>query len=190
MYGIFSAMIRIYSDFIAMFLYPGYDPRIDMISFLGSGPGHMYFNLGLFFSALVLIPYYLSFARVFKNEFPESEKMIHRSLQVSIISAISVSLVGIFLGLYNIFPISLIYDFHGFFATIAFMCAVYSCVITGSLIKKSKRFPQFFAYMCYIVAAVNLVFLFTWHALIEWIASYLLIIMQLSFAVYMLYKKL
>jgi len=161
-----------------------------MISFLGSSPGHKFFTFGLILSAILIIPFYLSIVTVFKNEFPEKEKLIHRSLQVLIISAISLSLVGFFLELSNIILNPLIYDLHGFFAVIAFSCAVFSCVVMGILIQKSIYFPHFFAYMCYIVAGVNLIFLFTWHALLEWLSSSLVIILQLSLGVYLICKKL
>ena len=189
-YGIFANSIRIYGDISAILLYPGYNPTTHMISFLGSGPGHMYFNFGLFFSAMMIIPYYIAFANILKNEFPEDEELIRRSLNVSIFSAISVSLVGFFLGLSNFIPNRIIYDFHAFFAIIAFTCGVYSCIVSGSLLKKSTRFPKFFAYMCYTVAGLNILFLFTWNALIEWLAAYFLIIMQVLFCIYIIYKKL
>lgn len=188
-FGIFANMIRISGDLIAILLYPGYNPTTHMISFLASSLGHVYFTFGLIFCAILIIPYYFSVAIVFKNEFSEDKMLIHRSLQVSIISAISLSLVGFFLELSIIIPHPLIYDFHGFFAAIAFMSAVFYCLVMGSLIQKSIYFPRFFAYAYYIVGGVSLIFLFTWHALIEWLASSLVIILQLSFGVYMIYKK-
>ena len=190
LYGLFASTIRIYGDAMAILSYPGYNPTIHMISFLGSGPGHLFFNLGLFFSAIMIIPYYLSFANMLTNEFPEEKKIIHRYLKVSIISAISICLVGFFLELSTIVPIRLIYDFHAFFAIIAFFCGAYSSVISGKLIEKSTRFPKFFAYACYTVAVLNLLFLFTWHALVEWIAAYFFIIMQILFCFYIIRKKM
>jgi hypothetical membrane protein len=190
LYGLFASMIRIYGDVMAILSYPGYTPTIHMISFLGGGPGHLFFNLGLFFSAIMSIPYYISFANIFVNELPEEKKIIRRSLKVSIISAISICLVGFFLELSTIVPNRFIYDLHAFFAIIAFLCGAYSCIISGLLIKKSTRFPKLFAYICYTVAGLNLLFLFTWHALVEWLAAYFFIVMQILFCFYIILKKM
>ena len=189
-YGLFAIIIRIYCDFSAALLYPGYNPAIHMISFLGSGPGQMYFNLGLFFSSLMIIPFYISLANLLKNEFPEEEKLINGSLKVSLVSAFSITLVGFFLGITNYIPNRLLYDFHAFFAVIAFMGGTYSCYVSGSLIKKSKRFPKIFAYMFYTVAVLSVIFLVTWHASIEWISSYSSLITHLILSIYMIYNKM
>jgi hypothetical protein len=167
-----------------------------MISFLGTGPGHIFFNLGLTLSAIISIPYYISFAKVFKNEIPQEEKLIHHSFQASIISSFSLCIVAILLELSNIIPYIVdlsniapfifMYHFHAFFAMIAFICAVYSFVITGSLIKKTKLFPQFFAKMCYIIAVLTFVLLVTWNCVVEWLVSSLIIIMQSLFAIHMI----
>jgi len=188
-FGIFSVIIRICGDLIAIQLYPGYHPSTHMISFLSASRGHAYFTIGLIISSILIIPYYLAIALFFRNEFKKENKLILSSLYVSIISAISLSLVGFFLELFTMIPIDLIYDLHGLFATIAFSCAVFAGVIMGYLIQKSDYFPHFFAYTCYIVAGVNLIFLFTWHALLEWLASSLVIILQFTFGVYMIFKK-
>lgn len=190
LYGLFAMMIRMYGDLVAVLLYPGYNPAIHMISFLGTGPGHMFFNLGLFFSATLVIPFYFSFANILKNEFPEDAKLIQGSLKVSLISAFSVSLVGFFLGISNFITNQLLYDFHAFFAVIAFICAVYSCYISGSLMKKSTQFPKTLAYMSYAVSVLCVIFLLTWHALIEWVSTYFMVIWQISVCVYMIYKRM
>ena len=187
--GLFAVMIRICGDLIAIQLYPGYHPTTHMISFLASSRGHTYFTFGLILSSILIIPYYFAVALVFKNEFKKDKKLIQSSLHVSIISAISLSLVGFFLEWSTIIPNKFIYDLHGLFATIAFSCAVFSCIVMGYLMQKSTYFPHFFAYTCYIIAGVNLIFLFTWHALLEWLASSLVIILQISFGLYMIFKK-
>ena len=188
-FGIFSVIVRIIGDLIAMQQYPGYHPSTHMISFLSASRAHSIFTLGLILSSILIIPYYFAVSLVFRVEYKEDKKLIQSSLYVSIISAISISLVGFFLELFTLIPNSLIYDLHGLFATIAFSCAVFSCIVLGHLIQKSTYFPHFFGYMCYIVAAVNFIFLFTWHALLEWLASSLVILLQLVFGVYLIFKK-
>ena len=188
-FGIFSVIVRVIGDLLAIQQYPGYHPSTHMISFLSSSRGHTYFTLGLILSSILIIPYYLAVTLVFRIEYKEDKKLILISLYISIISAISTSLVGFFLELFTIIQNSLIYDLHGLFAAIAFSCAVFFCVVMGHLIQKSTYFPHFFAYICYIVAGVNFIFLFTWHALLEWLASSLVIILQLVFGVYLIFKK-
>ena len=188
-FGIFSVIIRIIGDLLAIQQYPGYHPSTHMISFLSASRAHTYFTLGLILSSIFIIPYYLAVALVFRVEYKEDKKLIQSSLYVSIISAISTSLVGFFLELFTLVPHGLIYDLHGLFATIAFSCAVFSCIVLGHLIQKSTYFPHFFGYTCYSVAAVNFIFLFTWHALLEWLASSLVILLQLVFGVYLIFKK-
>ena len=189
-YGFLSMTIRISGDMTAAYLYPGYDPAIDMISFLGSGPGQLYFNFGLFFSSLTIIPFYVFFANILKKEFPEDEKLINSSLTISIISAISVFLVGFFLYITNYISSRLLYDFHSFFAIIAFSCGAYFSVVSGSLMKKSAKFPTIFTYMFYIVAVLSFLFLVIWQPLIEWISKYFMLFTYLILSIYMIYKKM
>jgi len=183
-------MIRMYGDFTAIFLYPGYDPTVDMVSFLGSGSGHLYFNFGLMCSALIIMPFYISIAYVLRNEFPENAKLIRSYKIISLLSALSVFLIGFFLALSNIIPNQLIYDFHAFFAIIAFLSGAYSNVVLGSLMKKSTRFLKIFAYLSYAVAILSILFLITWHALIEWVSTYFMIFSQILLSVYMIIKRM
>ena len=188
--GLLALMIRMYGDFNAIFSYPGYDPRVDMVSFLGSGPGNLFFNFGLMFSALIIMPFYISIAYLLKNEFPENAKVIRSYKILSLLSAISVFLIGFFLALSILIPIQLIYDFHAFFAIIAFLSGAYTNVVSGTLMKKSTRFPKIFAYLNYAVAVLSILFLVTWHALIEWISTYFMIISQMFLGFYMIIKKM
>jgi len=189
-FGLSALIIRICGDFTAIYLYPGYDPIVDMISFLGSGPGHVFFNLGLMFSAIVIMPFYISIAYILENEFQENTKLIHSYKVISLLSAFSVFLIGFFLALSNIIPNRLIYDLHAFFAIIAFFSGAYSNIVAGSLMEKSTRFPKIFAYMAYAVALLSILFLVTWNALIEWISTYFMIITQMILSVYMIIKKM
>ena len=189
-FGLFALIIRMYGDFTAIYFHTGYDPNVDMISFLGSGPGHLYFNYGLMCSGLIIMPFYISIAYILKNEFPEYTKVIQSYMILSLLSSVSVFLIGLFLALSNLIPNQLIYDFHAFFAIIAFLSGAYANVVSGRLMKKSKRFPTIFAYIGYAVAVLAILFLVTWHALIEWISTYSMIITQLILSIYMILKKM
>ncbi len=189
LFGVLSVIVRVIGDLIAIQQYPGYHVSTHMISFLSASGGHTYFTFGLIISSILIIPYYFAVALIFKMEYKEEKKIIQSSLYVSIISAVALSLVGLFLELATIIPNQLIYDIHGLFAAIAFACAVFACIVMGRLIQKSTYFPRYFAYACYIVAIVNFTFLFTWYCVFEWLASTLVILLQLTFGLYMIFKK-
>lgn len=186
LFGLFSVLIGIGGDIIAFLHFPGYSIFYNMISELGTGPGGIFFNIGVFISGLVAIPFDVHLGKILLKE--EKSRLTYRAgLASSIVSCISLSMIGVF-------PADqsrpIIFLLHGTFAFISFLGGAIYLVIFGNSMMNDDRFSNKLAWYCFIVATLFLSVIFSWLPLVEWIANFGIISWSIITASYMLKKKI
>jgi hypothetical membrane protein len=186
LYGIFSVIIGLSGDILAMAYFPGYSIIENMASDLGTGESGIFFNLGMIFSGLVAMPFYIYLSKILKTE-TTNENVRRYFLYFSIISCITFSLVGVFPSIESFY---LIFFLHGLCALISWMSAIIYLILFSYLILIDPRFSKFKAYLGLVPASTIVIFLFTWLPIIEWSISVTITIWIIVIASYVLYKKL
>ena len=175
LYGLVAVVIRVSGDFTAMAFFEGYDITKNLISDLGTGAGNIFFNMGVFIAGLFLIPFFIVLGHKFKDE-GENEYLRIVMLILSLISAITFSLLGVTLGLYLLFPqITLFLTLHFFFATACYIFGALSLTLLGIMMIKSSKFSKILPFICFMAAGTGILFLLMWTPLIEWISTYFIL---------------
>jgi hypothetical membrane protein len=185
-YGLLSVIIGLTGDFIAMLLYPGYNLIDNEISDLGTGPGGLFFNVGVILAGILAIPYIIALGKVLLNE-SENDRLLNDAIKLAIMSCVALSLIGVFPAYIDNLP-SLI--LHGIFAAISFFCGGGYLLIFGYYILKTEVISNFFAYYGFITAALFGLFLVTWLPIIEWIGNIGIISWTTLMALYLLVKRI
>lgn len=185
-FGILSVTIGVCGDFISIYLYPGYNIFINTISELGVGPGKIFFNIGVIFAGIIAIPFGIYLGRALNTK-GSYEKLNKSAVVISIISCVSLSLIGVFPG--NPAE-TLIYLLHGFCAFLCFFGGMIYLFLFSFLMLREPKFSKFLAYYGFFVAGLFLLFLFTWVPITEWIANIGIISWTIICSIYMLYKKI
>lgn len=186
LFGLFSVLIGVGGDIIALLHFPGYSIFYNMISDLGTGPGAIYFNIGVFISGLVAIPFDVHLGKLLLKD-DKSRLTYYSGLTCSILSCLSLSMIGVFPADQSR---TMIFLLHGTFAFISFLSGAIYLVIFGYSMRKNERFSNKLAWYCFIVAALFLSVIFSWLPLIEWIANFGIISWSIITASYMLKKKI
>lgn len=185
LYGVLSIIIGLIGDFLAIIYFPGYNILDNMASDLGIGNGGIFFNLGMIFSGLVAIPFYVYLSKILKTE-TVNEAVRRYFLYFAIISCITFALIGVFPSIESLF---IIFFLHGLCALISWISAILYLVLFSFLILRDQRFSKFKAYLGLVPASTITIFLFTWQPLIEWSISFTIILWIIVIASYTLYKK-
>lgn len=117
-YGLLSMSIGIIFTFLSYLSVPGYSMFESFISVLGISPGLAapLFNIGLILTGITVIPFLVYLGRSLIQE-KINEKIKKIATKISIIGAVSLSLVGCFPHYTLLLGI-----IHIFFATIFFFC--------------------------------------------------------------------
>ncbi len=185
-YGLLSMSIGIIFTFLSYLLVPGYSMFESFISVLGISPGlaALLFNLGFILTSITVIPFLVYLGRSLTQE-KINEKIKKITIKISIIGAMSISLVGCFphytllLGIINIF-----------FATIFFFCELIFCVIYSILIWFDSRFSKMQSIIGFAVSGVFIFFIFTGWPISEWIVFFVIVVWVIEISIYTLVKKI
>lgn len=186
-FGILSAVVGVIGDILAYSLFPGYAMSKNMISELGIGPGAIFFNVGVFFSGLLAIPYVIYLGSNLLSHNQTHKTHLQVAIAGSIISSLALSFIGVFPADPNNYTIFLI---HGITATICYTGAIVYLVIFGTHILKDNRFLNFFAYLAFTTAFLFGIVISSWIPLIQWIANIFIITWTVTTSLYMLYHKI
>lgn len=184
-FGLLSVIIGVSGDFIAYLFYPGYNIAEYMISDLGRGPGAVFYNIGVIISGVVAIPFGFYVGKVLNRGEAKNGK-IKLAIFSYVISAIALSLSGVFPGIESN---DTIFFIHGLFAFISFACVSLYLAIFGSIMLKDDRYSNGIAYFGFIVVGLFILTILTWLPLIEWSANFGIIIWTIWSALYFLHKE-
>lgn len=185
-YGLLSISIGIIFTFLSYLLVPGYSMFKSFISVLGISPGlaALLFNLGFILTGITVIPFLVYLGRSLTQE-KINEKIKKITIKISIIGAMSISLVGCFPHYTLLLGI-----IHIFFATIFFFCELIFCVIYSILIWFDSRFSKMQSIIGLAVSGVFIFFIFTGWPISEWIVFFVIIVWVIENSIYILYKKI
>lgn len=193
-FGIIAIIIGLTGDILAMSLYPGYSITKDMVSTLGVGPGAIYFNIGIFFSGLIAIPFYIDLARLVRNE-DDNQTLLRTALISAIISCVTMAFVGIFPAIQSQKMVLLL---HYLTAIISWLTCMIYCSIFSILMLRTPDFPKILAYFGFIPGAIILIYLFLIifpitepiTPIIEWSIAFAIIAYIAINSLYMMYRKI
>ncbi len=185
-YGLASIILAGVFIFLSYTQFPDYDMINNDVSVLGIGPGlsKIFFNIGIFITGFTTIPFFVYLGRVLKQE-AEEEKLIKRTVKISIIGCIALSLIGCF-PVINI----IIGTIHAILALIFFSCSLINLIFFGIAFLKDERFSNIHAYFGFIIACSIAFYIAVRWSIIEWIVFFLLGGWMLMVSSYMLYHKL
>ncbi len=185
-YGLLSMSIGIIFTFLSYLLVPGYSMFESFISVLGITPGlaALLFNLGFILTGITVIPFLVYLGRSLTQE-KINEKIKKITIKISIIGAMSISLVGCFPHYTLLLGI-----IHIFFATVFFFCELIFCVIYNILIWFDSRFSKMQSIIGLAVSGVFIFFIFTGWPISEWIVFFVIIVWVIENSIYILYKKI
>lgn len=183
-FGLLSVSIGIFIDIMGLSL-PGYSIFTHTVSSLGIGPAGLLFNIGLILCGITAIPFEIYLGKSISRDIV-NDKVIKTTVAISIISSLSLSLVGFF-------PINQENDikmfFHGFFASISFIGGLIYIIIFSLFILKDQRFMKLQAYMGFTVCGFFILYFCTLVPFTEWLAVFSIIIWTIFLSSYMLFKK-
>ncbi len=185
-YGLLSMSIGIIFTFLSYLLVPGYSMFESFISVLGISPGlaALLFNLGFILTSITVIPFLVYLGRSLTQE-KINEKIKKITIKISIIGAMSISLVGCFPHYTLLLGI-----IHIFFATIFFFCELIFCVIYSILIWFDSRFSKMQSIIGFAVSGVFIFFIFTGWPISEWIVFFVIVVWVIEISIYTLVKKI
>ncbi len=185
-YGLLSVLIGVTGDIIAVSMFLGYNLVDNTISELGIGPGAVFFNLGVFICGFVGMPFGVALGRALKKN-KANDTLVTIAVITSLVSCFSLSMIGIFPSNREV---TLILYLHGFFAFLCFAGGFLYLIIFSYIILKDNNFSNWLAYYGFFVAALFMVFLWTWQPLTEWTANIGIISYTVICSIYMIRKKI
>lgn len=185
-YGLLSMSIGVILTFLSYLSVPGYSMFESFISVLGISPGLTapLFNIGFILTGITVIPFLVYLGRSLTQE-KINEKIKKITIKISIIGAMSISLVGCFPHYTLLLGI-----IHIFFATIFFFCELIFCVIYSILIWFDSRFSKMQSIIGFAVSGVFIFFIFTGWPISEWIVFFVIVVWVIEISIYTLVKKI
>jgi hypothetical membrane protein len=183
-FGLIGTITLAICVFVAAFLTPGYDPRVQTVSELGYGNAKSLFSIGFVVGGSLGIPFFIYLERELENI---SEKIRRMATGASIFSSVCVALVGI---IPDKTYLEIFLAFHFFVASVAFIgSAIYITLYSYLMYKgpKSKLYtgPKFKKLLAFYGFSINIplvLFFVSWSALIEWILFFFIFIWVVSTA--------
>ena len=164
LYGLLSVTVVFCLSLLTVLLNPNYVFFEDMVSELGVGQGGIFFNLGLIFSGIIAIPFFISMGRTLNYD-GVNEKLRKSAIIFSIIACISMSLIGYFPATPDNELISFL---HGTATFISWVSGLIFIVLFSLLFLKTSKFSKFQAYMGFFVAIIFIITLCTWLPITEY----------------------
>ena len=180
-WGFFSMIIGLLGEIIAIIMTPGYNLTY-MVSYLGTGPGALFFNLGTILSGLSALLFYLYLIPILKSK-NVSDKTARIALVFASLSCIFYTLIGFFPSITSNSTLILI---HGFVAMCSLLCGSIYKSTFAYMMSKNVKFLKYQIYSALIIVIIEIIFLLTWRPIIEWIMVVAITywIFMLSFHVY------
>ena len=183
-YAYLSVIVGLIGDLLAMILFPDFNINY-MISALGTGPGGIFFNIGLILSGLFALVFYRYLAQVIKT-ISEQKKLKKFASVSAITSCILFSLIGIFPA---IVELNLIATLHGLIAALCWITAAIYLIAFGILFLRSSNFLKIHGVLSFATAALFLILLLTWTPIMEWITTFTFIFWFTIIASYTITNK-
>ena len=184
-YGFLSVGVGIFLPILALLLNPNYVPFDGMVSELGVGKGGIFFNLGLILSGIIAIPFFISLGRTLNCE-DVNDKLRKSAITFSIISCISMSLIGCFPAVQE--DGILLYA-HGICTSICWFSGFIFIMLFSILFRNSSRFTKMHVYLGFIVAGIFLLVLFTWWVIFEYMIIIAISIWTVVISLSMIYIR-
>ena len=186
-FGLLSVIIGVCGDILAASVFPGYSIFSNMISELGTGPGAIFFNVGVFLAGFLAVPYLIYLGKVTLENENGNKTLLRIGIVASVISSITLGLIGVVPAIIENYTILFI---HGLIATICYIAAAAYLIIYCRFMLKDKRFSNILAYIALVNAILFLIVVFTWQPPIQWSANICIIIWTTLISINMLYKKM
>ncbi len=164
-WGLISMIIGLLGDIIAILMTPDYNVNY-MVSYLGTGPGALFFNLGTILSGTLALVFYLYLIPILKSN-NVIEKIHRTALIFAILSCTFFILIGFFP---SITTNSVLIIVHGFVAMSSLICGSIYISLFGYMMLKGEKFLKYHVYSAAIVVVIEIAFLLTWTPFIEWMA--------------------
>lgn len=184
-YGFLSVAFATLGTISAIILFPEYSLLKYDVSYLANGPGGIFFNIGLIFSGLTAIIFYIYLGRILTDQ-QESNNLKKRAVVIAIISNCALSLIGVF----PAYPENIIFlIIHGILAIITFFGTAIFSLFFGLLFKKNSKFLKIQAYLSFFLTIFIGFYVAVRWSIIEWITVTLLMIWLSFNSFYSLYKK-
>lgn len=183
-HGLLSVAVAILLSVLALFLNHHYIPFKGMVSELGVDQGGIFFNSGLIFSGIIAIPFFISLGRTLNCE-GANEKLRKSAITFSIISCISMSLIGCFPAIQED---GIMLYIHGIFTSICWFSGFIFITLFSILFLKSSRFTKLHAYLGFLIAGIFALVLCTWWVIFEYMIIIAISIWVIVTALYMLYN--
>jgi len=100
-FGLLASIVWLVLDFVAVSLYPGYDPRVNNVSDAGSAanPGAWAFNAGGVLGGILFLPYTLAIPRAVRG-------------RLGMLGGSLLTAAAVFLALVGVFPEGSLYELH------------------------------------------------------------------------------
>lgn len=183
-YAYLSIIVGLIGDLLAMIFFPNFNINY-MISVLGTGPGGVFFNIGLILSGLFCLGFYPYLVRVIKTN-SEQKKLVMFARFSAITSCIFYSLIGFFPA---VVELKVIVTLHGLSAAICWITAAMYLIAFGILFLRSSNFLKIHAILSFVTAATFIILLLTWNPITEWIMTFTIIFWIGTMASYTITNK-
>ncbi|TFG04281.1 MAG: DUF998 domain-containing protein [Promethearchaeota archaeon] len=186
LFGLASVILAFIFVTVSYLNFPGYNMMDNDVSILGIGPelSAIAFNVGLIVIGFVAIPFFIYLGRVVKKE-ADNPKLINRSVGLTILGCISLSLLGIFPVMNETMGI-----IHAGLALTFFLSSLINLVIFGKTILNDNRFPKIQSYISIFVACLIGLYIATRFSIVEWLVFFALGFWMIDISVFTLVKKL
>jgi hypothetical protein len=184
-YGIFSTVIGLLGDILAIFFSSSYNLS-QMISVLGTGTWGFFFNFGTILSGIFALPLYFYLERVLAKE-NLNRKVRKAAIISAVISCMFFITIGIFPSYEN--DVFFLYS-HGISTLFCFLSGVIYILLFSYLFYKSSQFQNIIVYIGLFQTGIMILFLLSWNPIVEWIMTFGIITWILSVSFYMIYKKI
>jgi hypothetical membrane protein len=156
------------------------------VSYLAVGPKGLIFDLGLIISGVIVIPFdFYMYSIVGNKEISFRLKKV--ALLLSVISSLTLSLIGFFPVLYDNIIILVI---HGILALITFVGITIYCFLYGLFFLKNSRFSLLHPILSFSVSGIFLFYFTNRWSIVEWIGVGSIMIWIIFNAIFTLFKKM
>ena len=165
LFGLLSVIVGVCGDILAASQFPGYSIFSNMISELGTGPGAIYFNVGVLLAGLLAVPYVIYLGKITSENENVNKLLLKIAIIASVISSLTLASIGLVPAIIDNFAILFL---HGTIAAICYITAAAYLFIYGGFMLKDERFLNVFSYIAFINAILFLMVVFSWLPLIQW----------------------
>jgi hypothetical membrane protein len=185
-FGLLSVLFALKGILISLFTFPGYNLLFYDVSYLAVGPKGLIFDLGLIISGVIVIPFdFYMYSIVGNKEISFRLKKV--ALLLSVISSLTLSLIGFFPVLYDNIIILVI---HGILALITFVGITIYCFLYGLFFLKNSRFSLLHPILSFSVSGIFLFYFTNRWSIVEWIGVGSIMIWIIFNAIFTLFKKM